>query len=287
MSAVIVSHNEGDMLRRTVFNLLETLPPDGEVIVLDDASTDGSADPNGWGRERVSVLRPPERLGAARARNYGGEHARGAMLVFCDAHIETPPGWVERFQTVLRQPQVGAVGAVVSALGNPGLKGYGFHWSDAQLNVRWLPRQGRDPYPVPMLGGFFLALRRDTFVVTGGFDPGLIVWGTEDAELSLRLWLLGYECLLDPAVDVAHLFRESHPYAVNWEVLLHNVLRVASVHFSRARAERVIEQIRTNAAFPAAFARLAVGATWQRRAEVRAARRHDDDWFFERFGQVF
>ena len=275
------------MLRRTVFNLLDSLPPDGEVVVLDDASTDGSADPNGWGRAIVRVLRPPERLGAARARNYGAEHARGEMIVFCDAHIEAPTGWFVRFQDILKRPEVGAVGAVVSAMGNPGLKGYGFQWSDAQLNVRWLDRQGSEPYPVPMLGSFFLALRRDTLAATGGFDPGLMVWGTEDAEFSLRLWLLGYECWLDPAVDVAHLFRDSHPYAVNWEVLLHNVLRVISVHFGHQRTERVIEQLKAHAAFPAAFARLAVGDTWKRRAEIHAARRYDDDWFFERFGQVF
>lgn len=276
------------MLRRTVFNLLDTLPADGEVVVLDDASTDGSADPAGWGRANVRVFRPAERLGAARARNTGAQQARGEMIVFCDAHIEAPPGWVDRFCAALERPTVGVVGAVISAMGSPSLKGYGFTWRDAYLNVRWLERQsGGSPYPVPMLGSAFLGMRREVFEATGGFDSGLIVWGAEDAELSLRLWLLGYECLLDPVVDVAHLFRSAHPYAVNWEAMLHNILRVAMLHFNDARTERAVEALKANAAFPAAFARLAQGDTWARRAALHAQRRYDDDWFFDRFGQAF
>jgi GT2 family glycosyltransferase len=288
VSAVIVSHNEGDMLRRTVLNLRGTLPADGEIVVLDDASTDGSADASGWGVPGVRVFRPADRLGAARARNFGAQQARGEMIVFCDAHIEAPPGWVDRFAAALERRDVGAVGATISAMGSPSLKGCGFTWRDPYLNVRWLEPCGvSHPYPVPMLGGAFLAMRRDVFEATGGFDSGLVVWGAEDAELCLRLWLLGCECWIDPAVDVAHLFRSAHPYAVNWEAMLHNILRVTMLHFGDARTERVVEALRTNAAFPAAFARLAQGDTWQRRAALRAQRRYDDDWFFERFGQAF
>jgi GT2 family glycosyltransferase len=126
-------------------------------------------------------------------------------------------------------------------------------------------------------------MRRDVFEAVGGFDPGLVIWGMEDAELSLRLWTLGYECALVPAVDVAHLFRPAHPYRVDWEVVLHNLLRVAAVHFGGARIERLVACLTANSAFPAAFARLAAGDAWARRAAFQAERRYDDDWFFRRF----
>jgi GT2 family glycosyltransferase len=112
----------------------------------------------------------------------------------------------------------------------------------------------------------------------------LVLWGFDDSELCLRLWTLGYECWLAPSVDVAHLFRAKHPYRLDWDVLVHNALRVAVVHFGAERTQRLVEHLASNQAFPAAFARLAASDAWERRAEVRAARQHDDDWFFARFG---
>lgn len=283
VSVVVVSHNEGENLRRTVHSLLASLPADGEVVVVDDSSTDGSADCLTHGYSGVTVLRPDTRLGAAGARNFGGRHARGAVLVFCDAHMELPLDWAAPLCAALARSEVGAACPVVSVMHQPDAKAYGFRWRDAALGVEWLGRQGADPYPVPMLAGCFLAMRRDVFAATGGFDSGLVVWGQEDAELSLRLWTLGYECLLVPAVDVAHLFRPAHPYRVDWEVLLHNMLRVAVVHFDPERTRRLAERLTSHGAFPAAFARLAHSDAWARRDAVRAARRYDAHWFFHRF----
>jgi hypothetical protein len=92
---------------------------------------------------------------------------------------------------------------------------------------------------------------------------------------------------LVPAVDVEHLFRPAHPYRLDWETLLHNMLRVAVVHFGGERTRRMVACLTGNAAFPAAFARLVGSDAWQRRAAVRDARRYDDDWFFRRFGMEY
>jgi GT2 family glycosyltransferase len=127
-------------------------------------------------------------------------------------------------------------------------------------------------------------MRRDVFLAVGGFDSGLVVWGHEDGELSLRLWTSGYTCLLVPAVEVAHLFRRVHPYQVDREVWLYNTLRVATVHFGPDRLRRVTEAVAVHNAFQAASARLTESDTSERRQQVRAARCYDDDWFFSRFG---
>ena len=283
VSAVVVSHNEGDHLRRTVDSLLAGLPRDGEVVVVDDGSDDGSADGLQTSYLGVTVVRAQTRLGVSAARNLGAAHARGDVLVFSDAHVTAPPGWLAPLREVLARPGVGAVAPVVSAMGHPDARGHGFSWKDALLNVEWLPRQHEEPYPVPLLAGCFLALRRDVFTTIGGFDPGMVLYGTEDAELCLRLWTQGLDCMLAPSVTVAHLFRSAHPYPVPWEALLHNVLRLAVVHFGPERTERVVAGLARNDAFPAAFARLAASDAWQRRDAVRAARRYDDDWFCERF----
>ena len=284
MSVVVPSHNEGANLRRTVNSLLAGLPDDGEIIVVDDQSTDGSADSLLEGYGGVTVLRPVTRQGVVGARNLGAAQARGEVLVFSDAHVTVPLGWTEPLLEVLAQPHVGAAGPVISVMGSPASRGYGFRWSDSALNVEWLGWQDSEPHPVPLLGGGFMALRREVFEAVGGFDPGMVLWGSEDAELCLRLWTLGYECWLAPALDVAHLFRAAHPYAIDWEAPLHNLLRVAVVHFGPERTQRLVRCLAGQSAFPAAFARLAGSDAWLRRAEVHAARRFDDDWFCQRFG---
>jgi len=286
VSVVVVSHNEGDHLRRTVDCLLAGLPPDGEVVVIDDGSTDGSAAGLDSGYLGVTVVRPEARLGISAARNLGAAQARGDVLIFSDAHVTASPGWLEPLSDALARPDVGVAGPIVSALGEPEARGHGFQWCDAALNVEWLPWQGAEPHPVPMMAGCFLAMRRDVFAAVGGFDPGMVLYGAEDAEICLHLWTLGYECILVPDVTVDHLFRAAHPYAVSWDAMLHNVLRVAVVHFGPERTQRVVRALTGNDAFPAAFALLAASNAWERRSTVRAARRFDDDWFCERFGMA-
>ena len=250
LSLVLINLNEGEYLRRTVENLSASLPEDGEIIVVDDGSTDGSADllkPDG---DRLKVLRQRKRLGIASARNLGARHARGKVLVFSDAHVAAPPQWTGPLLHALLDPDVGAVNPAIRAMRYPGdylspkrstnngngeATGYGLGWSDAGLSCEWLACKGPKPYPVPLLGGGFLAMRRSVFAATGGFDTGLVVYGSEDAELSLRLWTLGYECLVVPEVEVAHLFRGEIPYEVDWEPVLYNKLRLAAIHFSPER----------------------------------------------------
>src|SRR6202041_686305 len=84
LSVVVVSHNEGVYLRRTVHSLMSTLPRESEVIVVDDGSSDRSADGLAESYDGVTVLRTAGRLGVSRARNFGAEYAQGEVVVFSD-----------------------------------------------------------------------------------------------------------------------------------------------------------------------------------------------------------
>ncbi len=282
VSVIVISLNEGESLRRTVDNLLATLPPSSEIVVVDDRSTDQSTAFLNAGYANVTLLRPEVRLGVSGARNFGAAHATGDVLVFSDAHVLTPPGWVEDLLEVLARPEVGMVAPAISN-GAAGSSGYGQKWSDASLSVEWLGRRGIGPYPVPLLCGCFLALRREVFLKIGGFDAGLVLWGAEDSELSIRLWLAGYECWVVPGVDVQHAFRARFPYEVKWEPVLHNRFRLATLHFGPRRLHRVVDRLKRYDEFAAASVRLLTGDVAARSIEMRGQRRHDDDWFFGRF----
>jgi GT2 family glycosyltransferase len=269
-----------------VESLVCDLPADSEIIVVDDSSTDGSS----RGLERVSdrlrVFRPKKRLGASMARNFGARRASGSMVLFSDAHVEALTAWARPLSTALANPAVGAAGTILTSMLHPEARGYGLRFSDAGLNVEWLDPKGSKPYAVPLLGSFFLALRREVFEELGGFDPGMGIWGMEDLELCIRLWTFGYKCLLVPSVNIAHLDREgdTYPdYQRDWKTGVHNVLRLAFVHFGPRRIRRVVGHYARDKALPVAISRLVTSDVWDRRRRIHRSRRFDDDWYFHRF----
>ena len=92
ISVVVISRNEGRELARTVENFDDTLPAGAEIIVIDDGSTDGSADRVKTRRGRIRVHRV-KNYGVARARNLGARQARGGVIVYADAHLRLAPNW--------------------------------------------------------------------------------------------------------------------------------------------------------------------------------------------------
>lgn len=277
LSAVVVSHNEGDLLRQTVDSFLANTPGLTELVVVDDASSDGSADflsdePVGY--DRVRLLRMSSSVGISAARNAGARASRGEFIVWSDAHCVVHPGWAEPLVEALRDPTVGEVAPAVGYLdGTKGL-GYGFTWKDPSMRMKWLDHPSGDG-EVPFICGCFLAMRRDAFDLTGGFDEGMYRWGYEDAELSLHLWLSGYRCRVLPQSRIGHLFRKRFPYEVDWSGVMYNGLRMAVVHLHRDALERVIAHFSTRPAFGRAWARLAASDSWARRAAVSAHRQRD------------
>lgn len=289
VSVIIPALNEGAYLGRTIDQLAMTAPAGTEVIVVDDGSADGCCDFLRNAASHVRLLDPePQRLGVSGARNRGARSAHGEVLIFLDAHMSLPTGWIDKLRTALLAAGVGAAGPGIAVLGRPECCGWGMRYHDAGLGIEWLgaPAQS-EPVAVPMLGGACFAVRRNVFEQLGGFDTGLRSWGSEDAELSLRLWMAGYDVRIVPDVVVGHLFREKHPYTIDWATILHNQLRISFVHFGTARIARVVERMKRFGDFSAACAMLADGDVNERRAAVHAQRVYDDDRYFQLFGDIY
>jgi GT2 family glycosyltransferase len=285
ISVILPAANESVLLKRTVEQFAATLPANSEVIVVDNGSTDGSADflveePC----ENVHLIRTTELLGVAGARNRGLAQAKGEIVVFADAHLDLPIHWWQPIVCTLNRPEVGVVGPGIGVMGNPNLPiACGQRIAEARLRVQRLPWKGVEPYPVPTLGGGFMAMRHNTLKRAGAFDAGMPQWGSEDLELCVRYWLLGYEVWVAPAVTVLHYFRKSNPYKVEWGAVTHNLLRVALLHFNQPRMTRVITALKGNGNFAQALAHAVESDVWQKRAEFAARRVRDDDWYFEKF----
>uniref|UniRef100_Q01V98 Glycosyl transferase, family 2 n=1 Tax=Solibacter usitatus (strain Ellin6076) TaxID=234267 RepID=Q01V98_SOLUE len=277
LSVVIISRNEGAELRRTVESFRATLPQRAEIVIVDDRSTDGST----RGLRRVIKTNG---IGVACARNLGVSKTTGDMLFFADAHIRLEKNWWQPLAEVLEDRKVAAVAPAVTHLPATRRRGFGLTFTGPDLDARWLPRQGVTPFSAPILPGCSLMMRRATFDAVGGWDGGLLHRGGVDNEMSVRLWLLGYELMVAPQVVVPHLFRSASPYPVGWPQYLHNRLRLAFVHLNAARLARVVKALHKEPAFGEAMELLVSSDISARRRELLARRAHTDDWFFERFG---
>jgi glycosyltransferase involved in cell wall biosynthesis len=90
-SAIIPTYNRRSYLRRAIDSILAQTVPVDEIIVVDDGSTDGTADAvEGWFGDRVRVIRQ-QNTGVAGARRRGIREARGEWIAFLDSDDEWTP----------------------------------------------------------------------------------------------------------------------------------------------------------------------------------------------------
>src|SRR6185503_16126761 len=163
---VVISRNEGKYLRRTVENLEDTLPGDAEIVVVDDGSTDGSAEFLDGRRKRVRLVRS-NAIGVAKSRVLGAAKTRGDVIVFADAHLGLDRNWWQPLLEPLANPKVGAVAPAITKLPESSMRGYGLTFRGPAMEVRWRKKRPKGPAAVPILPGCCVAMRRAVLEATG------------------------------------------------------------------------------------------------------------------------
>ncbi|MFD2369947.1 glycosyltransferase family 2 protein [Brevibacillus sp. GCM10020057] len=281
VSIIIPVKNEGDNVRSTIMSLFNCRTRYAyEVIVVDDASTDNCCLFLQQLKSPQITLITTNGIGAAAARNLGAEHAKGKYFIFCDAHLQFENFWIDQLMEVVLTRQADGVAPGIASMTEPHVIGYG-QSLDQKLGVIWNPRPPKLA-PVAILPGGCFLVSREVFQKVGGFDRGFRVWGYEDIEFSIKMWLFGYTCMVHPSVKILHLFRKAHPYTVVHEHVYYNMLRMAYSHFSEPRIEACKKLIVYAKASEIEDDVLTHGAAAQR-MRYFAHRKYDDNWFFQRF----
>ncbi|HEX3032094.1 MAG TPA: glycosyltransferase [Bacillota bacterium] len=285
VSIILPCKNEGQNIVNTVNSMLSARGKYlREIIVVDDGSTDGCCDCLNPPPLGVRLVTTPG-LGAAQARNVGGRLAQGQYLVFCDAHVFVGDYWLEHLLPPLFSGEFMGVCPGIAPVENPDMAGWGQTLKE-DFGIKWLSKP-HQVIPVPILPGGCLAVTREAFEYTGGFDDGFRVWGHEDVEFSLHLWLCGFPLAVNPAVLVLHVFRPSHPYPVTFNHYYYNILRLAHCHLSPARQEKIADLARKSPEFPELHRQMLENGAPARREQCHLKRRFDDDWLFNGFGIEF
>ncbi|MFN2608399.1 MAG: glycosyltransferase family 2 protein [Acidimicrobiales bacterium] len=180
--------------RRQLLSTLHRLraaAPASPIVVVDNASTDGTASAVGGAFPEITVVAAGRNLGAA-GRTLGARHATTPYVAFSDDDSWWAPGSLERGVRTLDQcPTLGLVGARILVGAEERLDP-----TSAAMRDSPLPADASLPGP-PVLG--FLAcaavVRRAAFLAVGGFHEAILIAGEEELlaiDLATAGWRLAY-----------------------------------------------------------------------------------------------
>jgi glycosyltransferase involved in cell wall biosynthesis len=199
VSVVIPNRNGAATLGLCLEAALACRYPDFEVLVVDDASRDNSVEV--VRKFPCRLIRLARHGGAARARNAGAAHARGAILFFTDADCLLPPDALTRAVEALTA-RAAAVGGSYTPLPHD----HRFFSRFQSVFVHYF--ETRRPHAPDYLATHALAISTRVFREHGGFDEDLRPI-LEDVEFSHRLRRAGCRLVMDPALQVRHVFNFS------------------------------------------------------------------------------
>jgi N-acetylglucosaminyl-diphospho-decaprenol L-rhamnosyltransferase len=228
LSVLIVTYNSCRLIDRLLDGLAAQLAPlDAEVVLVDNASHDGTADAVAARHPWVRLVRSPHNLGFAAGNNLAARHARGRMLLLLNPDALPEPGTLARGLALMdAHGAVGLGGArlldeagrnqpsgrmfptlvqefiVLSGLAArfPRSRWFGHldrTWADAghAATVDWVPRA-------------FALIRHTLFDSLDGFDERFFLY-YEEVDLCRRIQAAGYRVMLWPELRVTHIGGES------------------------------------------------------------------------------
>lgn len=223
VTVVIVAYNSAGELPGCIASIRAETTAPTEIIVVDNASADGSADVAEALLGPGSVIRSDRNVGFAAACNTGAAAASGRILLFLNPDTSVRDGAIDRACAFLEaDPSIGIVGAKTvypdgsvnpsCCFREPSLASFAFEALALNALFRasglanrdamggWDRQDTRD---VDVVAGCFLMIRAELFRELGGFDERFFMY-SEDVDLSRRVRASGQRCVHYAGATVVH-----------------------------------------------------------------------------------
>ncbi len=215
LSAILVNYNDRGRIGRAIDSIAAAavgIPH--EILVVDNASTDGSPEFIASAYPSVTLLRNTENAGFSRANNRGAAASRGVDLAFLNTDVIVRPG---AFNALLAEldahPDTAACGPALETprggfqVSFGGRRTFGRELLEKTLlnalTARRLSRRRLGRREVDWVSGAFLVVRREAFEAAGDFDEGFFLY-YEDIDLCFRLRASGRRVVFLPAAVAFH-----------------------------------------------------------------------------------
>ena len=224
VSIIVVSYNTREMTMACLASVMaETRVAPYEIIVVDNASSDGSADAIANLGGAVTLLRLRENIGFARANNLAAREARGDFLLLLNPDTLVLDAAIDRLTAFATANPAAGIWGGRTLFGDKRLDPTSVWarmtpWSLAcrafgldnvlpgswALNAEGIGGWNRDSIRrVDIVTGCFLMIRRQLWDALGGFDRAFFMYG-EEADLCLRAAKLGARPLFTPMATIIH-----------------------------------------------------------------------------------
>ena len=259
VSTLVVCWNNADFLGRC----LESVPSGSELIVVDNASTDGSSDLAAERFPSATLIRLPRNAGYAAGVNRAASRATGTYLLLLNPDAEATPRAIERLTTFLDEhPECGAVGGRLLSMTEEPQND--FHAGrlptmpslavELLLVKRLWPRNPISRRaeladldetvtgPVERTVSCCLMMRRSAFEQIKGFDEQFTPAWFEDADLCKRLIDAGWSIYFLPSAVFRHVGGVSVRTlgrAKTKQIFYRNMARYVRKHYGRIGAAAV------------------------------------------------
>lgn len=223
VSVIIVNWNTRELLRDCLASIAAQTTVPHEVIAIDNASLDGSAEMVVQDFPQVHLIANSENQGFAAANNQGLAVARGQYILLLNPDTVVLDQAVDRMLSWLAvRPQVGCVGCQVLEARNVIQQTCFADPSPVNLAItelglmplsRWLPVFGRPWYrgwdrrserTVDVISGMFMLVPRVVLDAVGPLDDAFFVYA-EEADWCRRIRKAGYICVFSPVAQIIHL----------------------------------------------------------------------------------
>ena len=200
VSIIVPTFNGASSIGNCLDALLkQTVGRDAEILVVNDGSTDNTADV--VARYFGVRLITQSNAGPATARNRGALEARGTIILFTDDDCVPMPEWLAAMIEPFKDPNV------------VGVKGV-YRTRQRRLVARFVQIEYEDKYRlmsdvphIDFIDTYSAGFRRDRFLELNGYDTSFPVACAEDVELSYRMSARGWTMKFVPAAIVYH----THP----------------------------------------------------------------------------
>ena len=191
VSVLVVTWNRREELAKSLESVVAQTYPNHELVVVDNASTDGSADLVRERFPRAFLIRSHKNIGCPSGRNLGFANCRGKYVYMLD-----DDGWLELDaleRAVERGESDDALGVIMTQIKEV----------DGDRVVRSRPLGLTQPLYVSSFTGCCSMIRRDVFERIGGFPDDFFRQGEEE-DFAIRMLDIGKFCFFEPAAVMYH-----------------------------------------------------------------------------------
>ena len=203
-SVIIPAYNARNTIEKCMLALTnQSVPKENyEVIVIDDGSTDNTAEMAK--KFQVKYFHQPNH-GPATARNKGVREAKGEIILFTDADCVPRDNWIEEMAKPFENPEVMAVKGAYKTEQKTLIARF------AQVEFEERFRMLKKTESIDMIDTYSAGYRKSVFLSLGGFDTSFPAANNEDTELSYKMSRAGHKMVFNPDAVVYHL---NHPDSI-------------------------------------------------------------------------